>query len=266
MSVGPAPRVSVIIPCYNQATLLGQAVDSCLAQTWESMEIIVVNDGSPDDTAAVAGRLAQEHAGRVVVLDQPNQGLAAARNNAVAASRGEYILPLDADDMFEPDMVRACAGLLDARPDLGIAYTLCRYFGDVESVPTWVVSWDPGLLCVKDILCYASMYRRELFDAIGGYRTDMEWGYEDWEFWVRAARHGWTGELIERPLFLHRLHGRTMYTGALERDAELKARMVAGNEACYDEATRRTARNILDGRLAPPPPGEFALVGAQGCT
>lgn len=257
------PLVTLLIPCYNQARFLEEAAQSCLAQTYGNIELIIVNDGSPDDSLAVAETIRARNPERsITVIDQKNQGLAQTRNNAVAASSGEYILPLDSDDAFDPLMVETCVTMLEADPGLGIAYTNCLYFGTKEYVPDWIKPWDAKGVCMKNILCYASMYRRTLFDDIGGYRTDMIWGYEDWEFWVRAARHGWSGKLHEEPLFLHRLHGPTMYSDAYARDAELKARMVAGNRDSYNEKTQRTAAAILNGTTPPPPPGEFVLEAA----
>lgn len=254
------PLVSILIPCYNQAAYLEEAALSCLNQTYSNIELIIVNDGSPDNSLEVAQAIRDNYPSRnITVRDQNNCGLSQTRNNAVNIASGEFILPLDSDDSFEPKMVEACVDMLLADPGLGIAYSNCLYYGEKEYVPDWIKPWNPVGICTKNILCYASMYRRTLFDDIGGYRTDMIWGYEDWEFWVRSARYGWRGQLDTRPLFRHRLHGPTMYSNAFGRDAELKARMVAGNSECYNEKTRQTAMSILDGSMSPPPPGEFVL-------
>lgn len=97
-----APLVSIIIPCYNAAAWVGAAIDSALAQTWPATEVIVVNDGSRDDSLAVARRHATD---RTRILDQPNAGAAAARNAGLRAARGEYIQFLDADDTLASDKI-----------------------------------------------------------------------------------------------------------------------------------------------------------------
>lgn len=238
-------KVSVVIPCYNYADYLPETVKSCVRQTLHDLEIIIVNDGSPDNTKAVALDLIRQFPERDIrLINQENQGLSASRNNAIQQCAGQYVLPLDADDLMEPEMAEACATLLDQNPDIGVAYTKCRYFGEVNKIPDWVRPYDFGLLCVKNILCYASMYRKEAWEDAGGYYEKMRWGYEDWEFWVRTGRLGWRGRLIDSPLFLHRIHGKTMYAGAFERDLELKARIILNNRACYSDAGIGWAKEV----------------------
>src|SRR5215510_1057945 len=96
------PLVSILIPAYNAELCIAQTIESALAQTWEPKEIIVVDDGSKDQTLTVARRFSS--AG-VTVVSQPNQGAAAARNKAFSLSRGEYIQWLDADDLLSPDKI-----------------------------------------------------------------------------------------------------------------------------------------------------------------
>lgn len=232
------PKVSIIIPCYNYGNYLAEAVESCVDQTWVHTEIIIVNDGSTDNTKFVAQTLIDKYPEKTIkLIDQKNMGLPISRNNAVAMSTGDYILPLDADDIFEPQMCEQCVNLLETEPEVSIAYTACRYFGDVDKIADWIRPWDYRSLCKKDILCYASMYRRDLWERIGGYSPGMSGGYEDWEFWIRAGRNGFSGKLIPEPFFLHRIHGHTMYDRAFLRDIELKSKIVINNQACYSQET-----------------------------
>src|SRR5207244_7547062 len=118
-SEGAEPRrVSIIVPCHNGARFLAEALDSALAQTHPAVEVIVVDDGSIDDTPSVLGR----YAGRVRVIRQRNRGPSAARNAALDVARGDYGAFLDADHRFLPDKVARQAGVLDARPDVGLVY------------------------------------------------------------------------------------------------------------------------------------------------
>ncbi|MGH2873387.1 MAG: glycosyltransferase family 2 protein, partial [Solirubrobacteraceae bacterium] len=127
------PRVAVVIPCYAQAEFLPDTVASVCAQTYRELEIVIVDDGSPDHTAQVTERLIAAHANRAIgLLRQANQGLAASRNSGIAASGAEYVLPLDADDLLSPGFVEDLVRALDARPDLSIAYGSLRYFGEID--------------------------------------------------------------------------------------------------------------------------------------
>src|SRR5439155_1711594 len=124
--------VSVIVPCHNGARFLAEALDSALAQTHPATEVIVVDDGSVDDTPAVLTR----YAGRVRLLRQSrNRGPSAARNVGLRVARGEYIAFLDADDRFLPDKVARQAAVLDARPEVGLVYSGSRFFEDSDLPP-----------------------------------------------------------------------------------------------------------------------------------
>src|SRR5215208_7256201 len=111
------PLVSVVIPCYNQAHFLGEAIESVLAQSHPNFEIIVVDDGSPDDTSEVA-----EHYPEVRLVRQENQGLSAARNAGLARSEGEYVVFLDADDRLLPEALKTGVECLEAHPECAYVY------------------------------------------------------------------------------------------------------------------------------------------------
>lgn len=113
-----SPLVSAVIPVYNGAAFIGDAIRSVLAQTYPHVECIVVDDGSTDDTAAVARGFGD----RIRYLYKANGGVSSARNAGIAAALGEYVAFLDADDLWKPEMLERLIGLLRARPDLGLAY------------------------------------------------------------------------------------------------------------------------------------------------
>ena len=125
------PTVSVVIPCFNQGHFVDEAVDSILAQSFDDVEIIIVNDGSTDGHT---NRLLQNYPKeRARVLTTANQGLAAARNNGIAAAQGTYILPLDADDRILPGYLAKAVTELDKDPAVGIVYCRAALFGAVET-------------------------------------------------------------------------------------------------------------------------------------
>src|SRR5262245_25002643 len=115
-------RFSIIIPCFNGGRWLAEAVRSCLEQTTADLEVIVVDDGSSDDSHAIAARCASSDP-RVRVIRQTNQGVGAARNTGLAAAVGRYVNFLDADDLFEPEKLEAQGAVLDRNP--GIDCVLC---------------------------------------------------------------------------------------------------------------------------------------------
>ncbi len=140
-----AVTVSIVVPCHNSTRWLAGTVASLTAQTLTALEIILVDDGSRDDTRAlIAELIAANPTHRIRSVFQDNAGVGAARNRGVAMARGRYILPVDADDLIAPDMAAVCAARLDADPAIGVVYTDREEFGDVAAVWPPVASIWPG--------------------------------------------------------------------------------------------------------------------------
>ena len=232
------PTVSVIIPCYGQAGYLGEAVASVVAQTFTDWEIVVVDDGSPDDTAEKAQRLVAAHPDRRIrLLRQVNQGLPSARNNGIAASTGRYILPLDADNLLMPEMLEKTVALLEAEPSVAIAYTDYERFGK-ESRRNDTGVWNIDALAFSNQLEACSLFRREVWGAVGGYNPNMRWGYEDWDFWIGAAEHGFVGKRIPEPLFRYRIKEWSRDVGAWKKRRALRRQIALNHPALFTRGRR----------------------------
>ena len=238
------PAVSVIIPCYKQAAYLAGVLDSVVAQTYSDWECLIVNDGSPDNTNEVALRYIAAHAGlRIRVIEKPNGGLSSARNFGVAHSSGRYILPLDSDDLLRPAMLEKTVAALEANPRAGVAYTQTQCFEkDTSVVQNQAFSLE--LLKEENHIAYCSLYRREVFEQVGGYNTNLD-SYEDWDFWIGALEHGWQGTYVPEPLFLYRVKDESMYTEALKRHDRLIARIVLNHPAVYGSDMVKAAEKYL---------------------
>jgi len=235
------PAVSIVIPCYKQAELLPDAVESVVAQTLTDWELVIVDDGSPDDTEQVAEALAARHPTKNIrVVRQDNAGLSSARNAGIAVTRGEYVLPLDADDRIAPTMLERTHRLLEENPRVAIAYTDIRRFGDDDTIVR-VREFSPLILPAVNYFSYCSLYRREVWEAVGGYNSNMVHGYEDWDFWVGAVEHGYRARRIPDPLVEYRIRGGTMYSRALLRHAELRSQLRRNHPSVYrwDRRLRR---------------------------
>ena len=217
-----SPIVSVIIPCYNYGEYLEEAIDSALEQTLQDSEVIVVDDGSTDSyTVEVLAKLDQP---RTCVIHQANTGLPGARNTGIETAKGRYICCLDADDTLEGTYLEKAVTLLESRPDIGFAYSWVRRFGDADGV------WEPEDFNLKNLLSYnhvsvSAVFRRQAWEAVGGYWDDMQPGYEDWEFWIRLGAEGYPGKLIPEHLLNHRRHERSMIDDAVEQHESLVQRI-----------------------------------------
>jgi glycosyltransferase involved in cell wall biosynthesis len=204
-------EVSIIIPCYNYARFLPDAVRSVVAQTFQSWEIIIVDDGSNDDTIDIARRLmAQYPDRRIRLFHQPNQGLAATRNTGASYAAGEYVLFLDADDMLAPTLLERTTAVLREHPAVGFVYTGMRLFGrDEHDWPS--VAYNRRILALEDYVLVHSLVRRSAWEQVGGFDTvHFPDSFEDWDFWLRLGAAGWQGWHVNELLVLYRRHGESM--------------------------------------------------------
>jgi glycosyltransferase involved in cell wall biosynthesis len=240
----PTPAISVIIPCYKQAEYLREAVESVVAQTFTDWELVVVDDGSPDATAATAEAIIAAHPGRAIrLLRKPNGGVSEARNAGIRMARGAYILPLDADDIIRPTMLEKTVRLLDSDPGIAIAYTDITHFGAVDRT-IQAGEFDAAKIPNNNQLNCCSLYRREVWEQSGGYRS-LHWGYEDWDFWVGCAAAGFRAARVPEPLLLYRVKDASRDTVAVSRDGELRARIVLNHPQLYSSTRVAEARNLL---------------------
>src|SRR5437899_2524577 len=187
--------VSVIIPAYNAAVTIAEAIDSALAQTAPPLEVIVVNDGSTDSTGEVLDRYGH----RIHVIAQPNAGLSSARNAALRVTRGEYIAFLDADDIWAPQMLARTVPFLDADPECTLVFTdLALIDSNARTLNTSLVgefatapTLAQMLTRLWPIMPSAVVMRRSVLDQIGGFCEEFRtYGYEDAWCWMRAREHG----------------------------------------------------------------------------
>jgi len=185
--------VSTIIPVYNRAKMLQQAVQSVLDQTYRPIEIIIVDDGSTDDTAAEADQLARQHPNEIRALHIKNNGAGLAREAGRQVARGEFIQYLDSDDLLLPEKFAVQVAALRAQPDCGIAYGYTRLIDAEGNILRAPYKWTdrkfdmlfPTLLIDRWWNTHTPLFRRYVCDAVGAW-SDMRMS-EDWEYEARVA-------------------------------------------------------------------------------
>ena len=239
------PKVSVVVTCYNYGRYLAEAVESVVSQTLQDFEIVIVNDGSTDNSLQVAETLVRTHpTHRIRIVDQKNSGQPAlSRNAGIARALGEYILCLDADDRIGATMLEECARVLDGDPEVAIAYTDRLDFDGVDQV-VHAADYNARLLPYQNHISYCALYRRRVWDDIGGYRDNVR-GTEDWDFWVAAAVRGHHGRRIPQPLFHYRRHDTGLYQHALQNFDKKRAQIMLNNPQVYNAADLAWARQTL---------------------
>lgn len=198
------PRVSVILPTFNRSGYLRQAIESVLAQTYPDFEIIVVDDGSTDDTRAVVAGFGDA---RIRYEYQANAGRSAARNRGLALARGEYIAFLDDDDLFLPDKLAVQVGFLDAHPEIGLAAGGAEVIAaDGSLMGVWETWRDqpqlalPACLYACPLLTCGVLLRRPWLEALDRWFDPAMDRAEDTDFWIRLLVAGcpmaWTTAIV----------------------------------------------------------------------
>ena len=197
------PLVSVIVPCYNQALYLSEALQSVLDQTYTNWECIIVNDGSPDNTEEVAKEwLAKDL--RFKYIYKENGGLSSARNAGITMANGEYILPLDADDRIGNQYLKLAIQAFELDHTLKLVYCRAEKFG--EETGEWILpEFSIQKLATSNMIFCSGIYRKSEWERVGGYDVKMIYGYEDWEFWIAILKIGGTVKRIEDFCFYYRI-------------------------------------------------------------
>src|SRR5829696_3493106 len=206
-------KVSVVIPCYNQAHFMGEAIESVLTQSYQDLEVIVVDDGSKDTTAEVGSAYATEDR-RVRLIRQPNKGLAGARNRGLAEASGEYVVFLDSDDRLLVEALEVGVRELESHRECAFVSGTLRHI-TVDGAPTWVKpsayvdDHYVALLRRNYVGTPATvMFRKWVFGETGGFDSSVD-AAADWDLYLRIARRFpiyHHGELVAE----YRRHGATM--------------------------------------------------------
>lgn len=202
------PKVSIVIPAYNSMAYLPEAVDSVRQQSFQDFEILVIDDGSTDDTCKWVSNLTNN---RIKLISQENQGCATARNNGVRASKGQYIAFLDADDIWESKKLEKQVSILDSFSNVGLVNTWISHVdSEGSSVGRLGIANAEGHvweLVVKDnpIMCgSAPMIRRQCLDQVGLFDQSLS-SAEDWDMWIRIAEK-YEFAVVREPKVPYRIH------------------------------------------------------------
>jgi len=205
--LGFEPLVSVVIPLFNQGCFLDEAVASCRLQTYENVEIVVVDDGSDDPETC---RLLADYRrpGVSLVRTPGNEGLAAARNRGARTSRGQLLCFLDADDLLEPTFLEKTAAALRGDPELDVVSCWIEAFG----VERWTYKpsrCDLAAVLAECTIATAAVVRRSAFERVGGFDATPV-ANEDWDFWIAILESGGRAAILPETLFFYRRRAGSM--------------------------------------------------------
>ena len=239
-------RVSVIIPYYQQLDTVEETLISICHQTYQNIEIIFVNDGSDDEQAVIRilNNVAQQYPNvQINYYYKDNSGLADTRNFGIDKACGDYILPLDSDDLIASTFLEKTVAVLDQNPSVSFVYTEVLFWGAKNEI--WgTIDFDPKVLLTQNLMTCTTLFRKEMWQHIGGYDLNMKHGYEDWNFWIAAVESGFDGANLHLPLFLYRRKKNSMLENRVYYDPIAKEQIVRNHQALYKEITPETLNQL----------------------
>lgn len=240
------PLISVIIPCYNQSHFLREAVTSAIDQTYKNWEIIIVNDGSLDTTSTVAKNLIVENSQyQIRLVEQKNQGLSSARNAGIAAANGEYIMPLDADDILAKNALTDLLEICLKSNVPCVAFGSYQMFGTENRIVPSYELYSPENIKQSNMIHPSSLYHKSIWDLVSGYKVEMKEGYEDWEFWVNCHKHNIPFLGTREVVVNYRRSQGSMLAKAQQYHQKLVAQIVCYNRELYDMESVNSAEKLL---------------------
>lgn len=258
---GTMPRVSIIVTCYNLGAYLQEALDSVAAYPDRShYEVILVDDGSTDPaTIAMIDGLDPD---ACTLIRQRNMGLAAARNRAIERARGEYIIPLDADNRLLPAMIRSTIEQLDGDAGAEVVYgDLLRF--EEQNLQVKPGPFNFGRLYRSNYIDACAGFRRTLWQRLGGYDEQMRLGFEDWDLWLRAAVAGARFIYVPELLFHYRVRKGSMLSNTNANKPMLVEYIFSKPELRFLKDLRKEHMELLEWRNKPPMTGRQHLDAAM---
>lgn len=219
--------ISIVVPAYKAANVISATLDSILAQTYQPIEVIVVDDGSPDNTAEVVAPYVAKHGEFLRLVRKPNGGVASARNAGFAQSKGAFVLFLDQDDIITPSHVQRLHAALKANADWGVAYSAARYIDESgEKNLGDIVLPKSGHLLPELVLRRVALpstgvglIRRSVVEIVGGYDEQRN-TVADIDYWIRVARAGYAIGYVPDVSFWYRISPDSMSSQARKQETE----------------------------------------------
>lgn len=213
------PKISIVIPCFNDGEYIDETLDSVFRQTFQDFEIIIVDDGSDAPTQKKLSDLKHK---KIKLITQSNKGLSAARNIGIQNSNGLYILILDSDDTFDYSFLEKANLILDTDSSIGAVSSYCNIFiknHQIVSKHEPIGGGISNFMFDNNSVAFA-LIRKQEWERIGGYDEKMRNGFEDWEFWINMTKSG--GEIYIIPEYL--FNYRQKQKNSLAKDAKMHFR------------------------------------------
>lgn len=198
------PKVSIVMPSYNREDLLGQAIESCLNQTYDNFELIIVDDCSKDNSLKVARDYAAKDSRIKIIANKQNKKLPSTLNVGFKEARGKYLTWSSDDNLYHEDAIQRMVDILDKNKDIGLVYADYTHIDEEGNIGSRIYQEEPEYLPIRDCVGACFMYRADVAAYVGSYNEDM-FLIEDYEYWLRM---GLKTEFyhISESLYFYRTH------------------------------------------------------------
>ena len=231
-----SPQVTVIVPFYNDGMYVHQSIQSIQKQSFLDWQLVVVNDGSNDHNTIKT--IKAENYPKTKVLDKKNGGVSSARNFGIKNFPSEYILLLDADDLFDSTFLEKAVKILDSDKTVGVVSCDARFFleDDFHNTLSFYHPKGGGLenFLLESNCIGCSLIRYQCWEEVGGYDEKLP-SHEDWDFWIKVTKNGWMVYTIPEVLFHYRRSHKSKYQKNVHRKPEFVKRIVENNLDVYKE-------------------------------
>lgn len=238
------PKISIIIPCYNDSKYISKSIESAFNQTYVNKEIIVVDDGSDLLTKQELSKLSSKIN---LLITQKNKGVSAARNMGILKAKGDFILTLDSDDYFEPEFCKKAINEFIIDSEIAIVTCHTNWFKSIQDSEVYI----PGGGKLDDILLGnvamgSTMFRKISWEKVGGYDIKMINGFEDWEFYIRVLEDGGKIKVIPEVLFNYRKRSVSRSTNAANYKYELQEYIYLKHSNLYQHNIKQFIQHLFN--------------------
>lgn len=228
------PLVTIITTCYNDGEFLKECIDSVKNQTYSNIEYIIVDDGSTDKiTLNFLQSLSSDN--KIKIISTLNQGVCKARNRGVLESNGLFVVVLDSDDYISPEFVELCVDQMVGGDDVKLVATNYKFFGRFNH-KVELEEFSIEKLMGHNLFVVSTMFRREDFNDVGGFNSNMKEGLEDWDFWIAIMKNGGNVKYIDGINFFYRIKAKKKsrnISSAIKNHQILRRRLWQNHKELY---------------------------------
>ncbi len=226
------PLVSIIIPCFNAEKFIFQTLSCLLEIDYLNWECIIVDDGSTDRSARIIKEFCSKD-NRFILFKQANAGPSVARNIAISKSQGEFLLPLDADDLISKSYISEAVEVLKKNPKIKLVYCNARMFGR-KNKPWELPVYSFKSLLIENMIFCSALFRRSDYNKTNGFDPNLRYGREDWDFWIELLKSGGDVYKIEKVHFFYRTHKKSHNKVANSNIASIRKYVFQKHRSLYD--------------------------------